>query len=220
MRRTLAVVGLVGMLAGLVAAQEIQSGTQPGQVLPGPFRAFAVTGQESKPMTEGVLSEERQNLGDVARVGKIHDFVTRYGLDPTVAVFAREIPSADQPLGKLLKSLDQAVEKNRAARLRAFAIFLGLKAPFYQDETQPEKIKAIQALAQQLQLNNVPLALDLAESERTKAYQLAPEAMAVVLLYVNQKVQARYAFGADKALDDGAVQEIMAEVTKLIGARR
>src|SRR5437899_9975447 len=99
MSRSLAVMGVLSLLAGLVAAQGAQTGARPGQLLPGPFRAYVVTGAESKAPAEKVQPEERQNLGDTNRVGKFHDFVTRYGLDPTVAVFAREIPAADQPLG-------------------------------------------------------------------------------------------------------------------------
>src|SRR5437763_1523580 len=84
MRRTFSVV-LAGMFAGLVAGQDAKpTGTQPGQVLPGPFTAFVVTSPDAPKPPEGVVSEDRSNLGDLARVGKFHDFVTHYGLDPTV----------------------------------------------------------------------------------------------------------------------------------------
>jgi hypothetical protein len=220
MRRTLAVLGVVGLLAGWVAAQESTPGTQPGRVLPGSFRAYVVTNPETRPAEAGVLSEDRQNLSDVARVGRFHDFVTRYGLDPTVAVFARDIPAADQPLAKLLKALDESVKKHRNARLHAFGIFLTLKGEYFQDEAWSSLIKQIESLAQQLQLKNVPLALDKTESERTKAYQIAPENAAVVLVYVNQQVVARFAFTADKPLDDAGVQAILGQVNKLVESRR
>src|SRR5436190_16060379 len=103
MFRTLAVTTLGLTLAGLAAARDAKTGTQPGETLPGPFRAFVVTGPAPAASPEGLLPEERQNLGDPGRVHKFHDFVTRYGLDPVVAVFSREAPPAtDQPLGKLL----------------------------------------------------------------------------------------------------------------------
>src|SRR5688572_13595855 len=107
MRHALVVV-VAGVFSGLAGAQEAKpAGTQPGQVLPGPFRAYVVTGQARQPAAEGVQSEDRQNLGDVGRVGKFHDFVTRYGLDPTVAVLSREAPPApDQPLAKLFQSFN------------------------------------------------------------------------------------------------------------------
>ena len=135
MLRLFAVVGGLSLFAGLVVAQEGQPGTQPGQVLPGPFRAYVVTGPETKAPAEAVQPEERQNLGDTNRIGKFHDFVTRYGLDPTVGVFAREIPAVDQPLGKLLQALDQAVERHRPARLHAYGIILTLKGEYFEDVT-------------------------------------------------------------------------------------
>ncbi len=141
--------------------------------MPGPFVALVVTNPDAPKPPEGTVSEDRSNLGDLARVGKFHDFITQYGIDPTVAVFSRELPEGkDQPLGKLLHALDQAIAKNRNARLHAFATFLTLKLPFLQDVTEPVEINRIKAFAEQLQLKYVPLALDRIESERTKAYDL------------------------------------------------
>jgi len=216
----MAVVVASGLFAGLVAGQEAKpTGTQPGQVLPGPFPALVVFNPDAPKAPEGVLSEDRTNLGDLARVGKFHDFVTRYGVDPTVAVFSRELPQGgDQPLGKLLQALDQAVGKNRNARLHAFGVFLTLKGEFLQDVAQPAQTKQIQDFAAQLQPKNVPLALDRVESERTKAYDIPADATAVVLVSVNQTVQARHSFTADKPIDDAAIQAILGDVNKVVGA--
>lgn len=220
-RRTLTVVAAAGLFAGLVAGQDAKpAGTEPGQVLPGPFRALVVTNPDAPKLPEGVLSEDRSNLGDLARVGKFHDFVTRYGVDPTVGVFARDVPQADQPVGKLLKALDDAVAKNRTARLHAYGIFLTLKGDFLQDVQQPVQVKQIQDFAEQLKLQNVPLGIDRVESERTKLFGLPADASVVVLAYVNQTVQSRHVFTADKPLDDAAIQAIAADVTKLIGRKK
>src|SRR5581483_1159633 len=221
MHRSLAVLMAGSVCTGLLVANDDRpGGAQPGQVLPGPFSAYVVTGVERQPSPEGVLPAERENLGDVARVGKFHDFVTRFGLDPTVAVFSHEPPAADQPLGKLVKALDQAVDSHKNARLHAFAIFLTLKGEFLQDEAQPGQIKQIEGFAQQLQLKNVPLALDRTESDRTRAYQIPAEASVVVLVYVNQTVRDRFTFTADKPLDDSGVQAILAAVNKVTGAKK
>jgi hypothetical protein len=210
-----------GLFAGLVTGQESKPfGTQPGQVLPGPFRALVATNPDAPKLPEGVMSEERSNLGDFARVGKFHDFVTRYGVDPTIGIFARELPQGDQPLGKLLQSLDQAVAKNRNARLHAWDIFLTLKGDFLQEVSQPPQIKQIQDLAEQLQLKTVPLGLDRVDSERTKAYGIPPEATVVVIAYVNLTVRARHDFTADKPLDDAAIQVILGDVNKLTGPQK
>jgi hypothetical protein len=211
MCRALVVVVIGGLALGGVAGQEAKSGAKVGQVLPGPFRAYVVTGPLPSASGEGLLPEERQNLGDAGRVGKFHDFVTRYGLDPSVAVFSHSPPPApDQPLAKLFAQLDQAVAKNRATRLHAFGIFLLLKDDFLKDESRPAVVKQIQAFAEQAKLANVPLALDLAESERTRAYGIAAETA----------VRARFDYTADKPLDDAGVQAVMAEVTKLVGPKR
>ena len=108
MRRALVLVVLSGLALRGAAAQEAQSGARVGQVLPGPFRVFVVTGPTAPPSAEGLLPEERQNLGDPGRVGKFHDFVTNYGLDPVVAVFSHAPPPApEQP--SLWRLRDQAL---------------------------------------------------------------------------------------------------------------
>jgi hypothetical protein len=222
MRLTLTVVLMGGLFASLVAGQEAkQVGTQPGQVLPGPFTALVVTSPDAPKPPEGVVSEDRSNLGDLARVGKFHDFVTHYGLDPTVTVFSRELPQGvDQPLGKLLKALDQAIAKNRNARLRAFAVFLTLKGPFFEDVNHPVQVKQLQDFAEQLQLKYVPLALDRTDSERTKAYAIPADVTTLVLVYVNQTVVARHAFTADKPLDEAAIEPILGDVNKVVAASK
>src|SRR5689334_11830850 len=196
MVRSLAVLVAGGVLAGLVCAQEAStSGTQDGQLLPGPFPAYVVTGQVTQPPADGVMSEERQNSRDAP-------------------------PSADQPLGKLLQQLNGAVDKNRGARLHAFAVFLTLKGEFLQDESQSAQIKQIESCAEQLKLNNVPLALDRTESGRTKAYGVPADASVVALVYVRQTVQARFTFSAAKPLDDAGVQAVLDATNKMIGARK
>ncbi len=221
MRHIFAVMVALALVSPAVAQETQAAGTQPGQTLPGPFRAYVVTGQANPTPPDGVQPEERQNLGDVARVGKFHDFVTRYGLDPTVAVFSHAPPTGpDQPLAKLFQALDQSVDKHRSARLHAFGIFLTLKGDYLTDESWAALIKQIEGFARQLQLKNIPLALDKAESERTKAYNIPADATVVVLLYVDQKVTARHAFTADRPLDDAGVQAILADVRKLVEPKK
>jgi hypothetical protein len=221
MMRTLTVVLAGGLLVGFVAAQDAKpTGTDPGQVLPGPFPALVVTNPDAPKLPEGVVPEERLNLGDLARVGKFHDFITHFGLDPTVAVFSREAPTAaDQPLAKLVQALDQAVAKNRNARLHAFVVFLTLKEPFLEDSTQPSQTKQIQAFADELKLVYLPLALDRVESERTKTYNIPADSTVEVLIFTNQTVRSKHVFTAQKPLDDAAIQAILGDVNKMVGAK-
>lgn len=218
MLRILAIV-LTGVLfAGLIVADEPKH--DEGRTLPGPFTAFVVSNPDAPKPPEGVVSEDRSNLGDLARVGKFHDFVTHYGLDPTVAVFSRELPRVPNSRWVSCSALDQEVAKNRNARLHAFGVFLTLKGPFLEDVEQPKQVKTIQYFANQLQLKSVPLALSLTESEQAKAYELPADVSVVVLVYDNQKIQARHVFTADKPLNDAAIQTILGDVNNVIGIKK
>lgn len=200
MRRGLSMFVATWTLAAVAAADQPKIGTEPGDVLPGPFRCYNATG---------------------ARAGKFHDFVTEYGLDPTVAVFFREpIPAEDQPLGKLLQQLDAAVGKDRGNRLHAFAVLLALKDEFLKDDARGTFIDGLEKLFAKLNLQNVPLGLERTESEQTKRYNLTADAAVTILVYNSQIVQARFVFGADKPFDDAALAAVMAEVGKLTGKKK
>jgi len=203
-------------LTGLVVAAD-PTGTEPGQVLPGPFNTFVVFGGPKGTSTEPVQTEERQNYADRTRVGKFHDLITRFELDPTVAVFTREAPPAeDSPLGKLIKQLDTTVQAKRNSRLHAFVVFLGLKNEFLKDDTRIPQIKAIEQLATKLELKEAPLALDQSESDRTKAFNIGNDDQVVVLFYDNLKVRARMVFTNDKPLDEEGLKAIANEIDKLL----
>jgi len=201
----------------LLALQTPAIGTEPGQLLPGPFGAYVVFGGPKKSGTGEVQTEERQNFADAARAGKFHDFITRYGLDPTVAVFTREAPPDDDaPLAKLLKSLDATVQKNRNARLHAFAVFLRLKEDFLKDESRVPQVKAIEKFGAGLDLKELPLAIARADSEKTKAFNFGADDVVTVIVYENLKVRAKFTFTADKPLDAAGIEAIETEVRRLI----
>src|SRR5262245_47781782 len=90
------------LIAGsaVLAGQNAKSGVQPGDVLPGPFHPYNVTG---------------------AHADRPHCLVCEYALRPVAMVFARELPGADGPLTKLLQGLDAAVGKS-GGELRSFAV--------------------------------------------------------------------------------------------------
>src|SRR5262245_19924977 len=93
MRRRLAVLLCVcvgwAVAASARAQDAVKSGPQPGEVLPGPFHPYNATGDfKDRP----------------------HCLVCEYGLRPVVAVFARDFPTPDNPLTKLLQALDEVVE--------------------------------------------------------------------------------------------------------------
>lgn len=204
-------------LAGVVAAADPQQGTQPGNVLPGPFSAYVVFGGVKPAPKEAIQTEERQNFGDPTRLYKHHDLVTRFGLDPTVAIFTRDAaPENDAAMNKLIKQLDDAVKKYRTSRLHAFAVFLRLKDDFLKDDDRIPQARAIEQLAVKSAIQNVPLALDQTESDRTKKWGIGPDDQTIVILYNQHKVVAKWVFTAEKPLDDAAVQTMMADVIKAV----
>lgn len=211
-----AILALSVMASLSLAADPASVGTEPGQVVPGPFSAYVVFGGIKPAPKEPVQTEERQNFADPTRNFKHHDLVTRFGLDPTVAVFTREAaPTEDSPLAKLLKQLDADVRKHRSSRLRAFAVFLRLKDEFLKDEDRIPQARAIEQFATKSALTDMPLALDQAESARTKKWAIGPDDQTVVIIYYNHKVRAKFVFSADKPLTDADLAAIQAEVLKL-----
>lgn len=200
---------------GLVATAALA--VEPGQVLPGPFSAYVVFGGQKPPANEPVQTEDRQNFADPSRAGKHSDLVTRCGLNPTVAVFTRDEPPADDaPLGKLLKALDAGVVKHRNSRLHAFAVFLRLRREFLKDDDRIPQTKAIEAFATKAEIKHIPLALDEAESKRTEAWKLKADDQTTIVLYVNHKVKSKFTFTADKPLDEAGVQKVLEAVNQLI----
>jgi hypothetical protein len=87
-----------------LSENEVKSGPQPGDKLPGPFLCVVAN------------SSDEPSL-----VGKRVDFFEKYGQDPVVLVLAREMT---EPLTGLVKKLDAEVAKNKAAKLKAIAVIL------------------------------------------------------------------------------------------------
>jgi hypothetical protein len=82
---------------------DLQSGPQAGENLPGPFLSLVAYSD------------------DLGLMGKKTDFSEQYGGNPVVLVFAREISN---PLTDLVKKLDAEVTKSKPAKLRAVVVFL------------------------------------------------------------------------------------------------
>jgi len=115
MLRNLLAAAVVVVLGGAVVADELKSGPQMGDKVPGPFHPYTVTGEDA---------------------GKHVCLYCKAGLSPTVAVFVR---NPDDPLThKLLKALDAETTKNAKAEMQSFAVFCGGK----KDKLEP-KLKEI-----------------------------------------------------------------------------
>ncbi|MFL5329966.1 MAG: hypothetical protein ACJ8C4_13760 [Gemmataceae bacterium] len=218
MRTFVSVVAIVACVIPALAADP-PKGVEPGQVLPGPFNAFVVFGGPKPPPPQGEPTQttERLNFGDPSRANKFHDLITRFNLDPTVALFIREAPPAeDQPLVKLIKSLDDTVQKNRNSRLHAFGIFLRLNNEFLKDDTRIPQMNQIKEFGTRLELKEFPLAIDQVESDRTKAFKIAADDQVTILIYENLKVRDRFVFTSEKPLDEAAAAKVLESVKAMI----
>jgi hypothetical protein len=117
-------------------------------------------------------------------------------------IFAREITA---PLTSLVKKLDEATVKNSAAKMGSFIVFLG------DDEALKKKVKE---LADKENIRDMILTTMSTPSGPPK-YKLAKDAHVTVVLYVDSKVAANFAFAAGQ-LDDKAVEKILKDLAKIL----
>ena len=101
MRKFLAGVAAVAVVAGGLYAGELKSGPQAGSKVPGPFHPLNVTGEDA---------------------GKKACLYCKAGSDPVVAIFARS--ADDAKLQKLIVEIDAATTKNAKADMNSFVVFL------------------------------------------------------------------------------------------------
>lgn len=185
--------GLVALTAGLAAAADAP--------VPGPFRAF-------------IAVDERYDKGNTRnRAGRMHDLVTDAGLNPTVAVFARQVPqAADAPLARLAVQLEKLVAAHRADRLGAFVLFLTLEKEYPEADKRAEKADELRKLAAQLKTGGVPFGLAAAKGPGADAWKLADGAEVTVVFFHKMGVVKRWEFTADKPLTDEEAKQVEAAV--------
>ena len=173
----------------------LQSGPQPGQMIPGPFHFFNATG---------------------AHAGKPHCLVCEYGLRPVVMVFVRDIPDAGaQPLTGLLQKLDEAVGRYQQRRLRSFAVFLSSDAT--NPDSTREAARKLEDVAKGADLKNVVLAVG--GPDGPEGYQIGKDAGVTVVLYEKHHVVANFAFAKGK-MADRDVNEVLSAVSRLVGTKK
>lgn len=173
------------------AAEELKSGPQPGETIPGPFHYLNVNG---------------------AHAGNPHCLVCDFGLRPAVLVFARESPSDMSPLAVLLQKLDEAVDRRKNAELRAGLVVL--HDDFAKGETPKDLVRKLQASSKDLK--QVLVALN--GPTGPEGYKINKDGDVTVVLYKQHKVVTTFAFAKEK-LTDKDVAAIMAAVNKMIGAK-
>jgi hypothetical protein len=205
--------GVVGVLAGALAlvvtsqaADEIKSGPQAGQLLPGPVQSFNVTG---------------------TRADKFHCLVVHYGLSPAVLIFAREPPAGDNAFATLVKKLDALAKKYHDHRLGVSVIFIAEPK-----EGEDGKVRAqvsdlgkkLKTFAKENEMDNLVFSVISTKDtlkefgpaqEGLKRYAISPDADLTVVLYHRHKVVHNHAFAKDK-LSDKDVETILNQTEKLV----
>jgi hypothetical protein len=117
--------------SGLTFAQELKSGPQPDEMVPGPFHPYNLNG---------------------AQAAHPHCLVCEYGLRPVVMIFTRDISKVTG----LLQKLDEAVTRHQDTGLKVFAVVLS--PDFAKEENKKEVIQSLEKAA--ADLKNVVLAVD------------------------------------------------------------
>jgi hypothetical protein len=95
-----ALLGLVLLFGGVIAAERIKSGPQIGDEVPGPFHPVNVTGPNA---------------------GEKFCLYCKNGDNPVAMIFARHLST---PLVKLIKKIDTATVKHEDDKMGSFVVFL------------------------------------------------------------------------------------------------
>jgi hypothetical protein len=183
MTRILAIFTLLACIS-VAAADPCKSGPQPNQRT-GPYAALVCVGKER---------------------GTQHCYVCESAAKPVVIVFARTL---NEPVGKLVRKLDESVKREKDADLRSWVTVLA------DDQTKMDPL--VVKWAQQHAIG-LPCAV-FEDTVGPPAYLLAKEADVTVLLAVKQKVVANFAFRAGE-LNDAAIADIVQALPKIVPAKK
>lgn len=168
------------LVASTVTADPCKSGPQPNQ-RPGPYSALVCVGKER---------------------GTQHCYICEAADKPIIVVFAR---TQSEPLGKLVKKIDDAVKEHKATDLRGWVTFLA------DDQTKMDPL--VVKWAQQHAIS-IPCAV-FEDIVGPPTYLLAKEADVTVILSVKQKVVANFAFRATE-LNDEAISGIVKAIPNIV----
>jgi hypothetical protein len=167
----------------IAAEKTVKSGPQVGEELAGPFHPLNINGK---------MASQKYCL------------YCENGQAPVAMVFARDMSPA---LEKLIKSLDDAAQKNADYSMGSFVVFCN------DDKDLEGKLKEV---AEKNSLKKVILAID--NPSGPKGYKVAKESDVTVVLYREHTVKANHAF-AKGQLDDKAISTIVADLPKILSTK-
>jgi hypothetical protein len=181
-----------GALATAQVPEEIKSGPQAGEFLPGPFHYVNANG---------------------IFANRPHCLVCEYGLRPTVAIFTHETEPS-KPLADLLQKLDAAVAKYHDAGLRCFAVIL--TDDVAKENARRELLAKLDKFALDANLKNVALCVGPAVGP--EKYNINKDSEATVLLYSKLKVAENYPL-TKRQLNERYINAILGSVDQLVGKK-
>lgn len=123
------------------------------------------------------------------------------GDNPVAMVFARE---ATPELAKLIKSIDAATVKNKSAEMGSFVVFLS-------DADGLDK--KLQEMAAKEKIEKTVLSID--NPAGPKGYNVAKDADVTVVLYVERKVKANFAFKKGE-LTESKIEEVNKAIPSIL----
>lgn len=135
--------------------------------------------------------------------GQSQCYICETGDLPAIIVFAR---TPSDPLGKLTQKLDRAVSDHKKDNLRGWVTFLS--------DDQPTMDPVAAEWGKKHAVRELPLGV-FQDAVGPPAYRLSSEADVTVLLYVQQKVVANFAFRAGE-LNDGRIEEVLKAIPQLL----
>jgi len=135
------------------------------------------------------------------KAGKKHCLYCENGERPVVMIFARE---PNKQLSKLIKKIDAACEEHKKEKLNSFVVFC---------TKSKDAEKDVKKCAEDCGLKKVVLAID--NPAGPDEYKVSEKADVTVVLYVERKVKANYAFGKGE-MTDKDVDAIIKDLPKIL----
>ena len=132
--------------------------------------------------------------------GKQHCFICEQEVKPTAVVFARTLTPA---LGKLLSGLEAEVPKRKESGFKVWMTQV----------TEKADLDGLAKWSQKQGLKSVPVGA-FEDTDGPPAYKLNRDADVTILLFVNEKVVANFAFRPDELTDD-AIQTVVKRLPEL-----
>jgi len=177
-----AFVAVLAISAGFVVAAEIQSGLEKGKGVPA-FDVKDVTGPHKD--------------------GEELCYRCRYGNQPVISIFAKEMT---EEVAQLSKELDNVVAKNRDQKMAGFVVLMS--------EDPAKAAPALTAAAQKYKISQMPLTT-FKGTKGPSGYKINADADVTVMMWVDGKVKVSH--GMNKAdINKESIAKLVGETKAIL----